>query len=931
MMNKNLSKVILASLLGGSLLGNALYVNTALAADKNDQILIVDGTETTDQIAGDATVTGNANNNTLIITSKGEITNSKSAYGGKAADGDVNSNSVFIHSGGTVSGTVYGGYTDIGNANYNSVNITGGETISHVSSDVYGGFSYSNGNANYNSVNINGATINGSVDGADTVTGNSDHNTATINNSTIGQNVTGAYTLNGNVRYNTVTINNSQIEGWVYGGWIENSGDSSYNSVTINGSSVGGDVSGGYTQDHNSIVHHNTITINKSQIEGYVYGGLAENSGDVKYNTVTINGGSIGGDVSGGYTENSGDANNNIVSITGSEVDRNVYGGYTASGNANGNIVSITGGTIKKDVHGGQASDGDASGNIININNSTLLSTVIAGYVASYGNANSNKLSITGGSVTGDVYGGWVASNPGDANYNTVILTDVTVTGAVSGGDSAYDNANHNKVTIIGGSIKYDVYGGYNEHTGDSINNTVTIIGDVTFANTSGLYGGYDADSNGGDAFTGNTLNIASAGLSLGNVANFENYNFYLTDANINADAVLNLQASSNTNLDKANINSTLSGAARALNVGDTVKLLHNSNGFSTNDITTGTTLQQGFSLIYGVELDTTSTDSVGLKVTEGGRATEASKSPSETRLATVGFLNSGIDNFTDKGIANAVAVASSDNGAVFAAAGGGQSRLHSGSYTDIKGYNFALGAAKAITNNAGKLTYGPFAEAGWGTYDSHLDCGVRGDGNTRYYGVGAFARQDNNSGTYYEGSLRYGQTNSDYSGSGLTDGLGNALAATYDSSSAYYGAHIGIGKVSKLTDTTSADVYAKLLYAHQQGDSAVMAGSGETYDFDAVDSTRARVGARLSKDYSTRATAYVGTAYEYEFDGEATATVKGFSTLAPSIKGGSGMLELGYSLKPKAANDPTIDLSLQGWLGKKEGFTTNVNFMWKF
>lgn len=168
---------------------------------------------------------------------------------------------------------------------------------------------------------------------------------------------------------------------------------------------------------------------------------------------------------------------------------------------------------------------------------------------------------------------------------------------------------------------------------------------------------------------------------------------------------MLNLQASSNTNLDKAKINATLSGEARALNVGDTVKLLHNSNGFSTTGTITGTTLQQGFSLIYGIELDTTSTDSVNFTVTEGGRATEASKSPSETRLATVGFLNSGIDNF---GIANAVAVASSDNGAVFAAAGGGQSRLHSGSYTDIKGYNFVLGAAKAITNNAGKLTYGP-------------------------------------------------------------------------------------------------------------------------------------------------------------------------------------------------------------------------------
>ena len=781
MMNKNLSKVILASLLSGSLFGNALYANTALAADVTDQTKIVDSTENTDQIAGEATGTDNANNNTLIITGKGEINGSYDistsisngrAYGGKAENGDASGNKVIIEQGGKVTGSyvgngVFGGYVaDTGNANYNNIIINKGI----VKTDVYGGYVEGSGNANHNIVAI---------------IANDDDN---------------------------------KITG-IYGGYAQTTGDTNYNIVTASGIET-----------------------------SLLYGGVSE-QGDSSYNRVFLDQGAyINGNMYGGAT-NIGNTNYNMVTIVDNvQVDFYLCAGLTTTGNANHNIVNIYSSTVDDEVCGGKV---------------------------------------------------------GDAG-----------------------NANDNTVTINAGKIDNNVYGGQVQNSGDAINNTVNIIGDVTFSTGSVLYGG---DSGSGDAFTGNTLNVASAGLSLGNVANFENYNFYLTDANINADAVLNLQASSNTNLDKAKINATLSGAARALKVGDTVKLLHNSNGFSTTGTITGTTLQQGFSLIYGIELDTTSTDSVNFTVTEGGRATEASKSPSETRLATVGFLNSGIDNFTDNGITNAVAVASSDNGAVFTAAGGGQSRLHSGSYTNIKGYNFALGAAKAITNNAGKLTYGPFAEAGWGTYDSHLDCGVRGDGNTRYYGVGAFARQDNNSGTYYEGSLRYGQTNSDYSGSGLTDGLGNALTATYDSSSTYYGAHIGIGKVSKLTDTTSADVYTKLLYTHQQGDSAVMAGSGETYDFDAVDSTRARVGARLSKTYSDRATAYVGTAYEYEFDGEATATVKGFSTLAPSIKGGSGMLELGYSLKPKAANDPTIDLSLQGWLGKKEGFTTNVNFMWKF
>ena len=780
MMNKNLSKVILASLLGGSLFGNALYANTALAADITDQTKIVDSTENTDQIAGEATGTDNANNNTLIITGKGEINGSYDistsisngrAYGGKAENGDASGNKVIIEQGGKVTGSyvgngVFGGYVaDTGNANYNTVIINKGI----VKTDVYGGYVEGSGNANHNIVAI---------------IANDDDN-----------NITG-----------------------IYGGYAQTTGDTNYNIVTASGIET-----------------------------ALLYGGVSE-QGDSSYNRVFLDQGAyINGNIYGGAT-NIGNTNYNMVTIVDNvQADFYLCAGLTTTGNANHNIVNIYSSTVDDEVCGGKVSD--------------------AG------------------------------------------------------------NANDNTVTINAGKIDNNVYGGQVQNSGDAINNTVNIIGDVTFSTGSILYGG---DSGSGDAFTGNTLNVASAGLSLGNVANFENYNFYLTDANINADAVLKLQEASDTNLDKAKINATLSGAARALKVGDTVKLLHNSNGFSTTGTITGTTLQQGFSLIYGVKFDA-SADRVNFTVTEGGSATEASKSPSETRLATVGFLNSGADNFTDKGITNAVAVASSDNGAVFAAAGGGQSRLHSGSYTNIKGYNFALGAAKAITNNAGKLTYGPFAEAGWGTYDSHLDCGVRGDGNTRYYGVGAFAHQDNNSGTYYEGSLRYGQTNSDYSGSGLTDGLGNPLAATYDSSSAYYGAHIGIGKVSKLTDTTSTDIYAKLLYTHQQGDSAVMAGSGETYDFDAVDSTRARVGARLSKTYSDRATAYVGTAYEYEFDGEATATVKGFSTLAPSIKGGSGMLELGYSLKPKAANDPTIDLSLQGWLGKKEGFTTNVNFMWKF
>lgn len=61
-----------------------------------------------------------------------------------------------------------------------------------------------------------------------------------------------------------------------------------------------------------------------------------------------------------------------------------------------------------------------------------------------------------------------------------------------------------------------------------------------------------------------------------------------------------------------------------------------------------------------------------------------------------------------------------------------------------------------------------------------------------------------------------------------------------------------------------------------------------------------------------------VGLAYEYEFDGEAKATVKGLSTPAPISKAkSSGMLELGYIIQNKDVNAPAVDIGLRGWSGK--------------
>ena len=555
---------------------------------------------------------------------------------------------------------------------------------------------------------------------------------------------------------------------------------------------------------------------------------------------------------------------------------------------------------------------------------------VYGGYTAGTEAAKNNKVFIKSGTMR-DVYGGY--SYAGAVTGNSVDISGGTITGSVYGGYSYADAVTGNSVDISGGTITGSVYGGLG--SSDAAGNKVYISGTPTFGDNTVLYGGHS--NNGGDV-SGNTLNIHTKGLQAANVRGFDEYNFYLQN-DTKADVTLLTLTGGNdsdktTDITKSKINVGMEGSAPALRIGDSVTLLENTNGITADNTTVcGKEMRQGVSVVYDITTELSEDGHKLVTTIDGGKVTEQSKSPVETQAATAAFLNSGSDLLVGSGIASMTAATSAEDGAIFGAMGGGSMRYKTGSYADVKGYNLAMGFGKAVTNNAGKLTFGPFIEYGKGEYTSHLDGGIRGDGNTKYYGVGVLARQDNNSGVYYEGSLRYGRRDADYGSGDLIGAGGSKVYSSYDSSSAYYGVHLGIGKVNKLNDATKADVYAKFMYTHQNGDSVALRGegNGEVYDFDAVDSTRVRAGARVSKAYNNRGTGYAGLAYEYEFDGEAKATVLGFSTPSPSIKGSSGLLELGYILQPKGVNDPAIDINLQGWGGKKQGFTGNVNFVWKF
>ena len=315
-----------------------------------------------------------------------------------------------------------------------------------------------------------------------------------------------------------------------------------------------------------------------------------------------------------------------------------------------------------------------------------------------------------------------------------------------------------------------------------------------------------------------------------------------------------------------------------------------------------------------------------------GTKIREQTKSLVETQMASMALTNGSADLVASAGYTNAAQAVkeAKESGSAasamvpYAAANYGSLRQESGSYVDVDSANFNIGFAKEVKNSNGTLLFGPMVEYGRGNYESHLDDGTVGTGTGQSFGVGMMARQTNDNGFYYEGSLRYGKSTSTYSSNNLLAGK----TISYDNSANYWGAHAGVGKVVELSGDNSLDLYGKLFYT-RQGASSVNV-DGDTLDFSAVNSKRSRIGFRYIHGTSKVRSVYAGLAWQYEFDGAAHATANGFSTPSPSVKGSSGMLELGVLIAPKAS-PVSFDLGVSGWAGKQKGYSLNANMCWSF
>ena len=573
--------------------------------------------------------------------------------------------------------------------------------------------------------------------------------------------------------------------------------------------------------------------------------------------------------------------------------------------------------------------------------------------------ANYSDMSFAGRNLTLADKGGTDKIKSADMKGNIEAKRDLNVTEGISAGGNitvAGGGLTAGKGISAGGSIFAD---GSIESTGDitaealtgkgiSATGAINIKGAIDALNGSSMTRAAGAGSLSGKDITAGSINASSV-TATGNInTGSMNVTGDVTGVNItinNGKSYVGgkLSASGNLNIDgdstlevetiqvaggkdKLKINSTATGTILSA----TTILGASGTQISMNDLvdTSDTTIDEGlFTKVYGTKVTNNFVESV----LKSNGLSEKSKSVVETQIASLAGVITSADLLSNAGFSNAsqaVQQSNAEGGSAremvpYAAAGYGNMRQESGSYVDVQGSAFNIGFAKEVKNGSGKLLFGPMIEYGRGSYESYLDDGTKGNGNTQNFGLGVMARQNNDNGTYYEGSLRYGKLTSNYN----SGDLGTA-GADYDTDANYWGAHFGLGKVFQLNDKNSIDTYCKFFYTNQGSSSANILGSN--VEFDAVKSKRSRLGFRFNHATSDVRSIYAGLAWQHEFDGSACATANGYSMPSPSIKGNSMMVELGVNVAPKSS-PVSFDLGVSGWAGKQKGYSLNANMLWSF
>ena len=736
------------------------------------------------------------------------------------------------------------------------------------------------------------------------------------------------------------------------------------NQITVDGSTAANPGSSNPSSNYDwwgpttNTLSNNDVHVSRSSL-GYAYGGWSKAGNTVENNRVVLENSGRMLRILGGYSKE-GDVRGNIVEVFGTTPSSDmpsIDGGRTQTGNATGNMVFVRqGAQVYGTLAGGKVSHetgGTAQNNIVVIESGASIgssaqstATVNAGIGTS---ANSNAVYVFGAAY-GDVFGGQAKKGTGTANDNLVYVgSGAQVSGhafAAYGALRSLSNASNNVLVIEDATVSGNAAAvSTNDYTGQK--NELHLIGNAV------VKGGAGANF---DGWQSNAYRETTTGLvhingtaTVGSLEGFNELVFELTDANAETaaltitnahkvietgDPILDLTSVS-TLIDAADLTDPSKGAVLiALKDGQSISLQvdgHTSFADESNvfvdqawaiseAILSAGSIQADAMYINGRGELVSSLD--GVETVWGGKVTTPTREShtlAESLLGTVAFVNQGAEFIADEGLRAMVSASAVGSTAVFGAVHGGSSRYRTGSHVDVDGVTLVTGAV----TRAGGLMLAGFVEAGWASSEGHVD-GSKGDGDHDYYGLGAAVRYTFESPLYLDASLRFGTASTEFSGR-YAD-----ASARYDADGLYGSMHAGAGWVFALGQKTNLDVYARYVLTYLEGDTVGLGtAGGETYDTKDTVTHAFRVGTRLTGSVTEFADWRAGLAYEHVADGDAKSDVIASGTRSaldvPTLEGDTGIVELGFSLRPSETSRWFADFSFKGYVGDRKGVSGNA------
>lgn len=659
-------------------------------------------------------------------------------------------------------------------------------------------------------------------------------------------------------------------------------------------------------------------------------------------------------DVYGGYTMRANkSANKNIVTILNSNITGGVLGGYSKLGSANLNKVIIKASSVDRDVAGGNSSIGNSNSNEVYIEQGTAVAGDVFGGGQYY-----NKVFIKSSSINGEVYGGEVDN--GDTTKNSVTINSSNIVNNIYGGYSNNGNAFLNTVTVASSNIN-SIVGGASEN-GNAINNTVNIshtggrnktkLGKY-FLVKGKIYGG-NSDKG---KISGNTLNVKGKDLIAGNIANFENANFYLPKDITANDIVLQLTKDEDTVLNNVKvIPNEEDGKVVIKNFLPNdkiyiIKKAHIAGNLEATDNAAGKLIIKGTQELtknkYISELGASATydlklqnDGSNLLLSAEGTVEPSNPGtvePSNPGKAIVPNINAKInhtlipnlastavvnksDNDIIKNISNINAIrdnnvsANTDNLISFAYIEGYKSNIDKNDI-DIDGVNVTAGVASRSDNILG----GVFLEYAYGDYDGKANS-YKSDGDINAYALGALARFDLPYNLFIDSYAKIGRLNNDYTLKGY-DNL------NVDKDSTFYSLGVFLGHNAYFD---SFNLENRIGYAYANVNGYDININGETLKLKDITSQRIKYNGTAYYQTNENTNVYATAKLEYEFDNESELYAPNINkNISSKNDGFSAGGEVGaiYAINPLS----NISFGLGAMGGKVDELSANLKFVYEF